>query len=138
MFPKTKKGTLIVSFYLTMTIVSWFLISGWEFAQVTSDPLFKTSALRKTSGNISVISIIGAFLWPLALPAEYGETGYAEHGWRALWDFSSPKPVDLSGTVKGQLPVYDVSGRRCVGLDGTDCIVSIINRKEPPCPTSQK
>ena len=132
MFPKTKKSTVIVSLYMIMAITSWFLTTGWTFALKVSDPLFKTSELHRTSGEIAISSPIVALFWPVSLPIVYCLTGYAEHGWRALWDFS-PRQIDMSDSVKGILPAQPaqpcLSGDVQCKPEGRDCILIFSSKK---------
>lgn len=72
--------------YAIGAIASWFAISGWEFADSQARfPRIAKENMRYDSGFAAMHAVWGAALWPIALPAMYCLTGYAEHGWRPVW-----------------------------------------------------
>lgn len=71
--------------YLIAAVGSWFLISGWMFANLESTfPGHERE--REQSGFCSMWSLPMSAGWPLGIPLAYCLSGYAEHGWRPVWD----------------------------------------------------
>ena len=75
-----------ITLYALMAIGSWFLISGWEYADLSAhSPDLSVEERRRDAGFASAHALL-AFAWPITVPLVYCVTGFAQHGWKPVWE----------------------------------------------------
>ena len=72
--------------YCLGAALSWFLISGWSYADLAAQ--FPSLSMRELAGFSAIWAAGASVEWPLFLPGEYGVSGFAEHGWKPVWDWN--------------------------------------------------
>jgi nitrate/nitrite transporter NarK len=71
--------------YLIGFFLSWVAITGMLFASIQARfPGQSSRNLRQDLGVATMIGGLGGFIWPIALPAVFLITGFAQDGWSVM------------------------------------------------------